>query len=311
VLHSGAHRVARVATLVVIAITLQLLGAPVAHAGDRIAELSKELSSSSSDKTRLAAVTALARLGDKRALKPLVSALADPNAQVRVIAAVALGKLGHKAALPALRNCALDDADQTVRESARVATLSVAKANNLPDGLGPDPNAPAPATASARKAKAGFGNQPHAIENHPDLYVTINTSSDDSPSKIDQPTRKVHADIVRQSLIDQCKRATNVTSDASVAQRWGLDARHIDLSIVRMDVSTAGQFVEVEAQLRLAISNGSGRMLSFLSGGAKVQVPRRAFDPRNLPALRREALENAMRGMFDKLLAHLRDPSQS
>ena len=67
---------------------------------------------------------------------------------------------------------------------------------------------------------------------------------------------------------------------------------------------------EIDAQLRLAISDDSGKMLSFLSGGAKVQVGNQTFDPRYLPALRREALENAMRGMFDKLLGHLRDHAQ-
>ena len=305
--HSGQHRVALVATFA-IAIAVTSFRLPEAHA-DRIAELSKDLSSSSSDKTRLAAVTALARLGDKRALKPLVGALADPNAQVRVIAAVALGKLGHKAALPALRNAARDDTDTQVRASAREATLAVAKANQLPDGLTPEPAIASAPPGNGRKA--GFGSQPHAIENHPDLYVTINSSADDSPGLLDKTTRKVHAEIVRQSLLDQCKGAANVTSDASIAQRWGLDARHIDLSVVKIDVSSAGPFVEIEAQLRLAISDGHGRMLSFLSGGAKVQVPRRAFDAKNLPTLRREALENAMRGMFDKLLVHLRNPTQT
>jgi len=305
-LQPGQHRVALVATCALIAIAITALRIPEARA-DRVAELSKDLSSSSSDKTRLAAVTALARLGDKTALKPLVGALADPNAQVRVIAAVALGKLGHKAALPALRNAARDDTDATVRANARAATLAVAKANKLPDGLTPEP-----AVASSPPGrKAGFGNQPHAIENHPDLYVTINSSADDSPGLLDKPTRKVHADIVRQSLADQCRGAANVTSDANVAQRWGLDARHIDLSVVKIDVAQAGPFVEIEAQLRLAISDGHGRMLSFLSGGAKVQVPRRTYDAKNLPNLRREALENAMRGMFDKLLTHLRNPTQT
>jgi hypothetical protein len=52
-------------------------------------------------------------------------------------------------------------------------------------------------------------------------------------------------------------------------------------------------------------------MLSFLSGGAKVQVPARTYNAKYLPNLRREALENAMRGMFGKLLNHLRDKSQS
>ena len=37
----------------------------------------------------------------------------------------------------------------------------------------------------------------------------------------------------------------------------------------------------------------------------------KTFDPKYLPNLRKEALENAMRGMFDKLLMQLRDKSQS
>ena len=80
--------------------------------------------------------------------------------------------------------------------------------------------------------------------------------------------------------------------------------------MTRLDVVTTAAAVEVEAQLRLAISDDSGKMLSFLSGGAKVQVANQAFDPRSLPGLRRTALDNAMRGMFDKLLAHLRDHAQ-
>jgi hypothetical protein len=80
--------------------------------------------------------------------------------------------------------------------------------------------------------------------------------------------------------------------------------------VTRLDVVRNATAVEIDAQLRLAISDDSGKMMSFLSGGAKVQVGNQTFDPRYLPALRREALENAMRGMFDKLLGHLRDHAQ-
>ena len=79
----------------------------------------------------------------------------------------------------------------------------------------------------------------------------------------------------------------------------------------KLEVAQAGNYVEIEAQLRLAISDNNGRMLSFLSGGAKVQVPARTYNPKYLPNLRKEALENAMRGMFAKLLNQLRDKSQS
>src|SRR5207244_2271167 len=75
-----------------------MVGAIPVYAGDRVAELTKVLTTSSNDKTRLAAAVALAKLEDKRALKPLVGALSDPNPQIRAVAATGLGKLGHKAA---------------------------------------------------------------------------------------------------------------------------------------------------------------------------------------------------------------------
>jgi hypothetical protein len=47
-------------------------------------------------------------------------------------------------------------------------------------------------------------------------------------------------------------------------------------------------------------------MISFLSGGAKVQVPKSKYRASILPSMRKDALEGAMQGMFDKLLVHLR-----
>jgi hypothetical protein len=108
-------------------------------------------------------------------------------------------------------------------------------------------------------------------------------------------------------LVDELMAAPQVTMTTEDAERWGLDPRHIDVSVVKMDVGQSGGYVEIDAELRLAISDDTGKMLSFLSGGAKVQVPTQKFDARYLPSLRKEALENAMRGMFGKLLGHLRD----
>jgi hypothetical protein len=146
-----------------------------------------------------------------------------------------------------------------------------------------------------------------ASEPHPGLYLLVNSSADDSPGTADPPARKAHADIIKRVLIDQLKTEASVTAAADEARRWRLEARHIDLSVTRLAVVRSAETVEVDAQLRLAISDDNGKMLSFLSGGAKVQVANQKFDPRYLPALHQEALENAMRGMFGKLLAHLRD----
>jgi hypothetical protein len=272
-----------------------------AFAGDRITELTQMLASSS-DKTRLSAVLSLARLGDKRALKPLVTALHDPNAQVRAIAATALGKLGHKAALPALKTAATDDLDDTVRTKAREAAGLIAKANNIPDELAPAPDA---AQARAKKT-SGFGRSPHAVENRPDLFVAIKGTNDDSPGKADKTTRKAHADILKTALQDQLRTAPQVTMIADDAARWGLDPRMIDISVVKLEVVQSGSYMEVAAELRLAISDDKGKMLSFLSGGAKVQVPIAKYKPKFLPTMRKDALEGALKGMFDKLLVHLR-----
>ncbi len=285
--------------MIAVVLAAAAAGAPrPAHAEDRVGELTRTLSSSS-EKARLAAVVALGKLGDRRAMKPLVTALADPSAQVRGVAAAALGKLGHKAALPALKGTATDDTDEKVRKNAREAAIAVAKANQLPSPW-PEPATPGP-------GRPGFGKQPRALEPAPDLYVLVNSSADESPGKADKTARKEHAEIIRKTLEDSCNSTPVVTTVASDARRFGLDARHIDLSVVKMDVATVGAVVEVDAQLRLAISDGRGKMLSFLSGGAKIQVPRNKFDARYLPRMRREALENAVRGMFDKLVAHLRD----
>jgi hypothetical protein len=291
------------------------LAARPAHA-DEIQRLGKLLASSSA-KTRLAAVTNLARLEDKRALKPLVTALADPTPAVRSMAADALGSLRHKAALPALRAAATDDLDPDVRKRAKAATIQVAKANQLPNPYAAEEAAAAQARATEPKrsrkgGRAGFGNQPRVLEAaSADLCVLINSSADDSPGKSDKTARKLHADIIRQTLTDKIKGDPLVIMAAAQAKKQGIPSRQLDLSVTKLAVQTAGNFVEIEAQLRLAISDEQGKMLSFVSGGAKVQVPKKTFNARYLPTLRREALENAMRGMFDKLMIQLRDRSQS
>jgi hypothetical protein len=137
--------------------------------------------------------------------------------------------------------------------------------------------------------------------------VLVNSATDESPGTTDAAARRIHAGVIRRALIEQLRSDASITSAASEAQRWALAARHLDISVTRLAAVRAGQLVEVEAELRIAISDDSGRMLSILSGGAKVQIPADKFDARNLPVLRREALDNAMRGMFGKLVAQLRD----
>jgi len=306
----GGTRLGGIVAAVALA-TLVMASRPAA-AGDRIADLTTNLSSSS-EKTRLSAVLSLARLGDQRAMKPLVTALQDPNAQIRAVAATALGKLGHKGSLPALKLAATDDVDESVRKSARDAVLAVSKKNHVESDLPAVPvttDAPAATTVSApvqaRKATTGFGRSPHAVEDRPDLYVTVKGTNDDSPGKTDKATRKAHADFLATSLKDSLSKARQVTMVENDAQRWGLEPRQLDVSVVKLEVTQTTAYVEIAVELRLAISDNKGKMLSFLSGGAKVQVPIGKYKPHFLPTMRKDALDGALRGLFDKLLVHLR-----
>jgi hypothetical protein len=286
-----AHRHHRsLALLAVIVCALAGHPAPV-RAEDRVATLTRELDSPS-DKTRLSAVLALAKLADPAVQKPLISALRDANLRVRAVAATALGRLGCEAALPALRWLVQTDTDPGVRQAANNAVIKISQA--------PHPAADEKPAAARRAVTTGH-DAPHA-----DLYLLVNSATDDSPGTADKTTRKTHAEIVRRALVDQLRSEASVTSAADDARRWKLDARHIDLSVTKLEVGKAGGYIEVAAELRLAISDEKGKMMSFLSGGAKVQVPDQKFDMRYLPSLRKEALENALRGMVGKLLAHLR-----
>jgi hypothetical protein len=301
----GAHRLPvigrRLLKVCTLLFSLVVTTSSLASADPRVAQLTRMLHSGS-DKTRLAAVLALAKLGDPAAEPPLIVALHDSSVRVRGVAATALGRLASDAALPTLRLLAGSDPDEDVRNAASNAAMKIAQAHARPR---PDAD-----VAARRATAAGHAVHPtplDAAEPHADLYLLINSSSDDSPGTTDKATRKLHAEILRRVLLQQCRGEPSVTLQAEDAERWGLAARHIDLSVTRLDVVNTAANVEIAAQLRLAISDDSGKMMSFLSGGAKVQVSNQTFDPRYVPALRRQALETAMRGMFDKLLAHLRD----
>jgi hypothetical protein len=312
----GAHRlpvIGRRLSRACIAMLAILLASAPGRADPHVAQLTRMLHSGS-DKTRLSAVLALAKLGDPAAEKPLITALHDPSVRVRGVAVTALGRLGCEAALPSLRTLASDDPDEDVRKAASNAAMKIAQAH-VRDHARLEADVEA-RRAAPRAGGAGGGGHlaasvvapaPDLVGPHPDLYVLINSSSDDSPGTADKATRRLHADIIKRVLLQQCHGEASVTQVADDAERWGLAARHIDLSVTRLDVGKTLDHIEIAAQLRLAISDDSGKMMSFLSGGAMVQVSNQTFDARYLPALRRQALETAMRGMFEKLLAHLRD----
>lgn len=68
---------------------------------------------------KVAAVDALGRLGGAKARKVVLDMMNDPDAQVRKFAAMAIGQIGGKAALTELRKIAKEDDTPFVRDTAK------------------------------------------------------------------------------------------------------------------------------------------------------------------------------------------------
>ncbi|TQQ81279.1 HEAT repeat domain-containing protein [Halonotius terrestris] len=73
---------------------------------------------------RMAAASALGKLGDESAVSSLTNALSDNNSKVRVRVCLALGMIGHASAVPALID-RLSDPSGRVREEAAVALSTI------------------------------------------------------------------------------------------------------------------------------------------------------------------------------------------
>jgi hypothetical protein len=280
------------------------MGAGTAQA-EKVHDLSRLLVHGKTEKERIAAAVSLGRLRDDRALKPLVRALSDDSNVVRALAATALGYLAQPAALPALQR-ATKDPDLTVRRRATEAMAEIRR--------GASATAPAAMPAPLQTARydklANYAIAPHEPARTPQVYVLVKSAQDKSAGSAPLKTRQMHAVAMRSLMVDELKRDQQVTlmqATPAAAAQMGMEPYSIDVTIVKLDRLERGAHVEIECEIRVAVSNERGKMLSFLTGGAKVQVPKRTFRTTYEPQLKREALENAVKSVHQDLVAYLRN----
>jgi hypothetical protein len=133
------------------------------------------------------------------------------------------------------------------------------------------------------------GHVAHAAPRHASVDVAIAITNDSDPS------RKANAETIRRALTDAF-----TTVDAAAPRI------HFNVSVTKLGVETVRGYVEVCAELHVVISDDRGKMLSYVTGGSKVQVPSHSFKVRQLPKLEQEAIEDAIDGMLGRLRAHVR-----
>jgi HEAT repeat protein len=291
-------RVRRGATVLLSALlAVALLGLGTPAYADNLGELSKTLESSSHHKARIAAAVSLGRLRDVRALEPLVGALKDSHRSVRAVAAAALGHLGDARALPALQRATKDD-DKIVRKRATEAIAAI-RSELAKDS--------ARSTRKTRKGKAGFGraNAAAAQKVAPTMFLSLQSTTDRSRDEVKDKIRKARANRLRRWMLTELAGTPQVTLSKTRAGDLDLHRFNIDVSIIGFEENVRGPYVEIECKLRVAISNERGKMLSFLTGGAKVQVTKRSYRRKYLYRLQLEALENAVKGIHQDVISHL------
>ena len=129
--------------------------------------------------------------------------------------------------------------------------------------------------------------------------LAVKTTSDVSKRAGQELPKRLRADI--EQLVDESPEVTLATA----TPRAGTTRYTLDASITDLSRTNQGPWVEVACNVKLAISTRDGRILSIVTGGAKVQTPKRAFKPSMEPGLQVEALDNAVRGAFENLLSFL------
>lgn len=292
-----------VTSTAVIAVLLLLCvsAASADKADQRMTRLAHTLTTSKASKARLSAAIALGDTRDKRALRPLIRALKDKDKTVRAVAAMALGNLGDTKALPSLQRATQDEA-KSVRRSALTAIARIRATSR---------------TAPVKRRRVGrmshyqipATERPRLTARKPEVFVVLKSTADDS-KKTRKRARKKHEKRMRTVMAGTLGRTPGVTMNPEVASEHKLSPYYIDLSILDFKRRTSGPYVEVECELRVAVSDKRGKMLSILTGGAKVQVPKRTFRRIYEAKMRGEALDNAVEGIQRDVVSHLqKNPS--
>lgn len=236
---------------------------------DRVDELCRSLTSDPSWRVRLQAAVVLGKLRDGRSVPSLLRALNDENETVRGLSAQVLGDLGDASAIAALENLKKRDASPFVRDKATAA-------------LG-----------RLHPSSAPLGRPRGEKRFHVEVGGIGAKSSRVSPELTQR---------LREFMIRELERSPNVTLNDRQASGFLIDS-----SITSVSRRLTDQWVEISCEVSYVVGRlPSKAMVMMTSGGATVQAPRAGFRPEKERALQMDALEGAVQGANQNLVAFLK-----
>ncbi len=257
--------------LTVAVVALVALASVPARA-DRIDDLCRTLTNDSSWRVRLQAAVVLGKLRDPRSVPSLLRALGDENETVRGLSAQVLGEIGAPSAVIALDRARRSDSSAFVRNRANeaLAKLQPAEARSSGGSSG----------RALHVEVGGVGAKAHAS---PELTQRL-----------------------REYIIRELSRTPGLTLEGKP-----LSGFLIDSSITNVSRKLTDQWVEITCEVSFVVGRLPSRaMVMMTSGGATVQAPRMGMRPDKEKALQFDALEGAVQGAHENLLAFLKTQHQ-
>ncbi len=262
--HRISHSLHRL-FLSVVAITLVVAFAEVAHADDKVDRLIAKLQTSSDYKVRLSAALNLAKIRDKRAIPAFMRALADSDKTVRGVAAAALGKIVDSSVpegrrtqvLGALKRAASQDKNDFVRKQAQKAFDTVSAIG----GAGEEPS-------------AGGGK----------IFIDVS----DMATKVDGEDA-LRALMRKTALGTFKKKASDMSTDWAGSGQpskkqlaaKGFTGFHVHGTLTELTSIPGGGGMQVSCKVSMLLATYPDKsMFGFLNGGAQVQTGKSDRDVR-------------------------------
>lgn len=254
----------------VFALLLAAASAGAAGPDVRVDDLCRAVTDDSNYKVRVQAALVLGKLGDARAVQPLIKALGDQNKTVRGIAASALGQLGDGAALDPLRDLLRHESDSFVRSQAEKAMAALS-------GGG-----------------AGGGKRARVYVNF-GAFVGGVKSAGPEASKI-----------LHEALSRELGKLPIVTLTLSAADQHnfgksGMSGFYIDGNITKLEDSGGN---ETSCDVKVMVARWPQKsIIMWTNAGASVQSGSRPRDKENA---RKDCLEASARGLSEDLVNFLK-----
>ncbi|MGZ3408537.1 MAG: HEAT repeat domain-containing protein [Polyangia bacterium] len=240
---------------------------------DRVDDLCRTLTSDPSWRVRLQAAVVLGKLRDTRSIPSLLRSLSDENETVRGLSAQVLGEIGDSTLVAALERAHRSDSSPFVRNRAGEALAKLRPDSGAAHG------------ASANRA----------------LHVEVGGIGMKAQHASPELTTRL-----REYIIRELSRTPGLTLEGKP-----LSGFLIDSSITNVSRRLTDQWVEITCEVSFVVGRLPSRaMVMMTSGGATVQAPRRGLRPESEKTLQLDALQGAVQGAHENLLAFLKTQHQ-